>query len=136
MRVSRLSFAAEPHAVAGNRWVTPVVDGTPLTDLVADFEIAQGFGELAGTYAGIVVGADGRPLVGELLGDGRRSLLGCECGDTGCWPLEAEIRFDDWSVTWDGFAQPHRPRWAYGGFGPFVFVTEDYRAAVERFSAG
>ena len=136
MRISRLSFAAEPHVVAGSRWLTPVVDGRRLTDLVADFETAQGFGDLAGTYAGIVVGADGQPLADKLLTDGRRSLLGCGCGDTGCWPLEADIRFDDWSVTWDGFAQPHEPQWSYDGFGPFVFMIEDYRAAVERLSGG
>ena len=135
MTISQLSFAAAPYAdVAGSQWLTPVVDGTPLTDLVAEFEIAQGYANAAGGYSGIVVGTDGQPLADELLTDGRRSLLGCGCGDTGCWPLEAEIRFDDWSVTWDGFAQPHEPRWSYGGFGPFVFVLENYRAAVKRLS--
>ena len=101
--------------------MTPVIDGVPLSDLVADFEAVFDVPERGG-YAGIVVGASGDPLADTLLSAGAAvPVLGCGCGETECWPLEADIRFDDWSVTWDGFSQPFRPRWSYDGFGPFVF---------------
>ena len=57
-------------------------------------------------------------------------LLGCQCGEVGCWPLIARIRAERESVVWDCFEQPHRKERDYSGFGPFVFDTEQYREAV------
>jgi hypothetical protein len=31
-------------------------------------------------------------------------LLGCDCGEVGCWPLEARIIADAETVIWTGFA--------------------------------
>ena len=136
MRLDQLTFAREPHAARGYHWATPVVNGVPLPALVAGFEWGLRAGELAGDYAGIIINESGDPLVDDLLQDGRISLLGCTCGETGCWPLEAAVRFDDWSVTWDDFCQPHRREWSYLGFGPFVFPAEAYRQAVESLRRG
>ena len=84
--------------------MTPVIDGVPLSDLVADFEAVFDVPERGG-YAGIVVGASGDPLADTLLSAGAAvPVLGCGCGETECWPLDADIRFDDWSVTWTGSA--------------------------------
>lgn len=133
MRMNRLTFRTTPFAgVPGSRWVTPVIDGVPLTDSVAAFERSAGVRENVGGYAGIVLGPSGDPLVDDLLAGGSQlAVLGCGCSDTGCWPLEVDISIDDWSVTWDGFRQPHRPRRSYHGFGPFIFQLIGYRAAVE-----
>jgi hypothetical protein len=57
-------------------------------------------------------------------------LLGCQCGEVGCWPLLARIRAEDESVVWDSFEQPNRKDRNYSGFGPFVFDAEQYREAV------
>lgn len=60
----------------------------------------------------------------------RVPLLGCECGDWGCWPLMARIRVAHGKVIWDDFVQPHRPDRDYSGFGPFRFPEPDFRIAV------
>jgi hypothetical protein len=57
-------------------------------------------------------------------------LLGCECGEWGCWPLLAKIVVTADEVRWTDFQQPHRPKRDYSGFGPFGFRRADYEAAV------
>jgi hypothetical protein len=42
-------------------------------------------------------------------GFGVIALLGCDCGEVGCWPLESPVLVDDGPVTWRGFTQPFRP---------------------------
>ena len=64
--------------------------------------------------------------------DRRTWLLGCDCGEVGCWPLAAHIDTDDDAVVWKEFAQPHRPTWNYSGFGPFTFERASYEAAVAQ----
>lgn len=49
------------------------------------------------------------------------ALLGCDCGEVGCWPLESQVLMGDDVVTWRGFVQPFRPHRDYGSFGPFTF---------------
>jgi hypothetical protein len=79
--------------------ILPVVDGVRLTDLIAEFERARHY-EPTGGYAGLVpsffrlgrldeyfMGVNAEPVVAG----GRYYLLGCECGEAGCWPLEARI---------------------------------------------
>jgi hypothetical protein len=63
------------------------------------------------------------------------ALLGCDCGEVGCWPLEAQVLVDDDLVIWRGFAQPYRPRRDYGSFGPFVFRRNQYDRAVREVAA-
>ncbi|VTR76625.1 hypothetical protein [Cellulomonas hominis] len=75
----------------------------------------------AGEYAGLV--------------PARLWLLGCDCGEVGCWPLEADVVLTDHQVTWSGFAQPHRPAWSYAGVGPFVFDRRQYEDAVATSAA-
>jgi hypothetical protein len=57
-------------------------------------------------------------------------LLGCECGEVGCWPLQCSVRSDGHMVTWDNFKQPHRPERSYSQFGPFIFAQDRYEATV------
>jgi hypothetical protein len=57
-------------------------------------------------------------------------VLGCECGEVGCWPLQCCIRSEGDVVIWDSFQQPHRAARDYSAFGPFVFDGQQYRAAV------
>ncbi|BDP43105.1 hypothetical protein DAETH_30740 [Deinococcus aetherius] len=62
----------------------------------------------------------------------RVSLLVCECGTGGCWPLQARVTREGDHVTWSDFEQPHRRgRWSYDGFGPFVFEAGQYDAQVK-----
>jgi hypothetical protein len=125
--------------------LTPVLSGIPLTELVESFERQHGF-EPTGGYRGLIpmwfgltppspppgygslehyfIGRDGQ---GHRLG---HSLLECQCGNVGCWPLCARIVVAERTVVWDSFRQPHRPLRDYSDFGPFIFDAEQYRKAV------
>ena len=63
------------------------------------------------------------------------ALLGCDCGEVGCWPLESQVLIENDLVTWRGFAQPFRPQRDYGTFGPFIFRKSQYDGAVHEAAA-
>ncbi|QJR02702.1 hypothetical protein HH800_11210 [Sphingobium yanoikuyae] len=118
----------------------PCIDGVTLADLVEAFERANGYMDPAGGYGGIVpayfnlgpltsyfMGREG-PIEGDEAGE--IYALFCECGEAGCWPLIAHVRSDDQIVTWNAFAQPHRPKRDYSGFGPFEFARSEYDEAL------
>jgi predicted RNA binding protein YcfA (HicA-like mRNA interferase family) len=63
---------------------------------------------------------------------GKIAVLGCMCGDVGCWPLLVSIEPLEDRVVWRGFEQPHRSRWRHDGLGPFVFDRARYTAELER----
>jgi hypothetical protein len=122
--------------------VTPHVDGTSLVELARRVELgpASKSGEtgLAGAYAGLVVPADGRwqhwylddqPLA--WFGDGDSCLLGCTCGDAGCWPLTATVTLTAHLVTWASFRTGHRS-WDLHALGPFAFDRDQYQTALTR----
>jgi hypothetical protein len=134
--VGVLSFAASPDDEGDEAFrMTPVVNGTPLTIMIATCAQAQGF-RPAGDHDGVTVGPADRDRWARAQrtpGSARRrtvALLGCDCGGTGCRPLEAPVRVEDATVAWEGFRRPHRPKRDYAGFGPFVFDLSTYRAAV------
>lgn len=118
--------------------LVPSVDGVSLVDLVGAFEESQGFTP-AGGYAGIIPAyvqlgdlADYYRGIAraQLPQRGRLWLLGCDCGEVSCWPLEADVTLAEESVGWSAFAQPHRSAWSYAGFVPFVFDRRQYEDAV------
>lgn len=124
----------------GARALVPTVDGESLVDLVAAFESRRGY-EPSGGYAGII---PAHFDFGDLTryyearedrqwpSPGHAWLLGCDCGEVGCWPLAARIAVTTDSVTWSDFSQEHRPDRDYQGFGPFVFDRDQYARAVAR----
>jgi hypothetical protein len=74
-----------------------MVDARSLADLAHEFESRAGY-EPAGRFAGLVLehydfGDINLYLMGERLPwPGRDvALLGCECGELGCWPLVARV---------------------------------------------
>jgi hypothetical protein len=115
----------------------PVIDGIDLLDLVSAYEVHAGW-DPAGGYAGLSLE---RPAVVDLtrylLGrqtprpGPRVPLLGCVCGDAGCWPLVAAVTVTRGVVLWSQFRQPHRPDQDYSAFGPFRFSESGYRRAAE-----
>jgi len=121
--------------------LTPCVDDTPLSALISEFETANDYIDPAGGYGGIVPSDfDYGPLLQYFCGqarnpgvsdnDGEIFVLGCECGEVGCWPLMASVTRVRDGYRWSGFIQPHRPERNYDGFGPFVFEKDQYEAAV------
>lgn len=139
---SRLTFDVSPTTTGGPGGpliVSPQVDGEALLARVKRFEEDRGFSP-SGGYSGLIPSyfdfGDLRPY---FLGHADRQwpspdhlwLLGCDCGEVGCWPLEARVIALNDTVTWTAFKQPHRPQWDYTKFGPFVFERTQYERAVE-----
>lgn len=119
--------------------VTPYVGGVSLVELARRAEAraakADGQPDLAGSYAGLVVGdrrwqdwySGADPQV--WFGDGDTCLLGCACGNTGCWPLTARVTLEEDTVVWEDFRTGHRS-WDLGTLGPFHFDRGAYDAAL------
>ena len=119
--------------------VVPIfVDGRDLVDLVRPVELpfatAEGHSSIAGGYDGLLP-EYWLELPEQYGGDGRAAVLSCKCGEVGCWPLRVRIAIDGQHVVWSDFQQPHRPDWAYKGFGPFVFERGEYEREVARVHA-
>lgn len=120
--------------------VMPVVDGTYLGDIAHAFERSRDM-DPPDAYGGLIpaffrfgplsrhfVAADGA-FTG---GSGKVPLLGCSCGEWGCWPLLATITVAKDEVAWSEFEQPHRPSRDYSEFGPFLFGRAQYEAALHE----
>lgn len=125
-----LSFVIEPleNGVRALSIVT-VVDDIRLTKLIGEFERNRSY-QPTGGYAGRVpdhfnfgpleryfMAEDPTPPL-EKVG---HYLLGCSCGEVGCWPLTARIEVDVRLVSWSEFKQPFRPDRDYSDFGPLDF---------------
>ncbi|TDW24038.1 hypothetical protein [Kribbella kalugense] len=132
LTIRRVGFELHPWEGGPARELLPTVDGIALTDLVETYERAHRF-DVIGGYAGLVLEHLSHGSLPEYLSgrDGSVALLGCNCGEVGCWPLEAQVVVGT-QVTWRGFRQPHRPRRDYSSFGPFTFDRSQYDAAVRR----
>ena len=136
-----LSFLIKPLDDQGPEvlTLTLVVDDTPLGELIERFEREQSF-EPAGGYGGIIPGFFRYgPLNRYFLGESESEyfsrnrayyLLGCQCGEVGCWPLSARISKTETEIVWDHFAQEHRPERDYSRFGPFRFEFTQYSTTV------
>ena len=138
-----LSFTIQPipdYKVAVLTLV-PVFNGTGLTELVMQFERERGF-DPAGGYGGLVpsfftYGPLDRYFMAEPTDNywarmGGYYVLGCECGEVGCWPRMCRITKTGNTVVWDSFRQPHRPDRDYSHFGPFTFDLERYKTVVDE----
>lgn len=119
--------------------IVPFIDDRDLAELVSEFEETHGY-QPAGGYDGIVP-ANYRfgPLLPYYLGGSDRGreifLLGCSCGELGCWPLDGRVDVRRDTVVWSAFRQPHRPDRTYDGFGPFTFDRRQYEAAAANVAA-
>ena len=139
-RIEREEFPAGVSSV-----VNPYVDGVRLQDLIRPveqpFADREGKPDLAGAYAGLpgsTIPWPTRHLLGDPLlswyDDGDTVLLGCECGDPGCWPLTAHVEVTDSSVTWYHFRTGHRD-WNLSDLEPLVFDRTQYERALRAAEA-
>jgi len=120
--------------------VTPYVDGISLAARVEAYERAKGY-DPAGGYGGLIPAYfEHGPLDAYFTGNDKSDhwmglrgiyLLGCACGEIGCWPLIASVYRKEDQIHWDRFVQPHRPRRDYSAFGPFTFSKAQYEDAVK-----
>lgn len=140
-----MAFIWDPAALGGLGAVRVEIDGRDLADLMGDAELpyaeAEGHPQIAGAYVGLrpwqlsgsltehFTGAPGSDLS---CGPTEKTvLLGCECGEPGCWPLMARIAIHDREVVWHSFEQPHRrDRWSYDRIDALRFERSQYEAAL------
>ncbi len=123
--------------LGGANEVVPIVDGRELTDIVHEFEHEHGMEKRAASYGGLIpsffkFGPLDRHFLGGLQSAQPRKvpLLGCNCGEWGCWPLMARITLAGGNVTWSEFEQPYRKERDYRGLGPFMFDAAQYEDAL------
>jgi hypothetical protein len=153
VEMAEIGFAWDPTAdreTGGRGALSVFVDGQDLSLLVAEHEQpyadAEGHPDLAGSYAGLdprrfeqSVSDHFLGYAGSDLACGPRDktvLLGCTCGEPGCWPLMARIEANDAEVIWREFEQPHRrSRWSYEDFGPITFHRTQYDEALKALEA-
>lgn len=122
--------------------IVPTSDGQMLLDLIDRFELDAGMRPAGGAYGGLIPAfyrygpLDEHFLGKENPGLGPKTVvLGCECGEVGCWPLMAQITPTGNLVVWSAFEQGHRPTRDYSQFGPFLFDREQYDAALQTLCA-
>jgi hypothetical protein len=60
---------------------------------------------------------------------GKAIVLGCTCGISECWFVQARIEVGPDVVRWSEFGQFHRPAWDYG-LGPYAFDRREYEAQL------
>jgi hypothetical protein len=122
------------------------VNGRNMVDILREVELPfaarEGKPNLAGDYIGLPpedVFLPSPRLLGEPAThydrdgvEGKVAVLGCVCGDVGCWPFRVRITLRDDVVIWDGFEQPHRRAWRYDELRPFVFDRTQYLSALDR----
>ncbi|WP_406458676.1 hypothetical protein OG782_36835 [Streptomyces sp. NBC_00876] len=142
MTSNLIRFDRQHRDTLGVFEVVPCIDGIPLTKLIDTFEIGAGMQPAGDAYGGLIpqyfrFG----PMENHFRGQStdamgpKTPLLGCECGEWGCWPLLAGITATPDHVNWGSFEQPHRKRRDYSGFGPFRFDRLQYADAVRVLSA-
>lgn len=139
---NEIRFDYQHRGDGGPLVVVPHIDGAPLTELIDGFEIAAGTQPAGDAYGGLIpeffrFG----PMQDHFLGlstgamGAKAPVLGCECGEWGCWPLMARITATADLVSWDTFEQPHRKTRDYAAFGPFHFDRHQYDDALRALSA-
>jgi hypothetical protein len=150
--MDEISFIKRPYA-EGERGggLRILVNGCDLADLARDVELPFARREdaesIAGAYSGLPPNRDICPPSKHFLGQpstvlyrygDKVQVLGCECGEPGCWPLICRIEVGQTRVRWTDFEQPHRsgdgsrPSWSYDALGPFEFDRRQYELAVAK----
>lgn len=132
----------EVDGSSGTTEITISINGTGLIDLVRTVEQPwadrEGNPRLAGSHMGLgpwAIGGSSMHFLGNphavWFDDGDTVLLGCQCGDWGCWPLVADIHASDAQVAWSRFRLGHRD-WDLSALGPFTFDRARYELALQR----
>jgi hypothetical protein len=118
------------------------VDGVALVEHARRAELtsakADGQEGLAGAYGGLtplhLVCWPSRHFLGSpalpATDDGDTVLLGCDCGEWGCWSLLAQVHVSTSTVIWRKFRNAHRPTWDLSSLGPLEFDRGQYESAL------
>jgi hypothetical protein len=147
--MNSIEFHTLPNLEDGEFTLIPVIDGSPLPEILkvyeAKFAVKEGHSDLAGKYSGIFI-RDIPSIIAFFSGDppgifcyeDKISILDCECGAYGCWPMLVNITIDGNVVTWSDFEQPHRTSesvtlfWDFSEFPSFKFSLAEYMKALNH----
>ncbi|MEU2869775.1 hypothetical protein ABZ769_11280 [Streptomyces olivoreticuli] len=142
MARNEIRFDRQHRDELGVLEILPSINGIPLTELIDKFETDAGMQPAGDAYGGLIPEYfrfgpmedhfHGRST--DAMG-AKTPLLGCECGELGCWPLMARITVTANLVIWDCFEQPYRTKRDYTAFGPFQFDLHQYDDALRALSA-
>ncbi|MEU5323789.1 hypothetical protein AB0G67_44700 [Streptomyces sp. NPDC021056] len=142
MTSNEIRFECQQRGDGGVFVIVPRIDGASLTELIDSFEIAAGMQPAGDAYGGLIPQFfPFGPMQHHFLGQSTKTMgpktpvLGCECGEWGCWPLMARITTTADLVGWDSFEQPHRKTREYAAFGPFQFDRHQYEDALRALNA-
>jgi ribosomal protein S18 acetylase RimI-like enzyme len=118
----------------GAQAIVPTIDGVLLTEIVQQFERGKKWKPLGG-YGGIIPTAYkfGPIDVHYRGGPGAirpTPVLGCTCGEWGCWPILVTITTSADFVEWTQLHQPHRPDRDYSPMGAFRFSRAQFDQAI------
>ncbi|MQY10055.1 hypothetical protein SRB5_01590 [Streptomyces sp. RB5] len=137
MTSQEIRLDCRQHAARDVLVVVPYIDGVPLTTMIDHFETGAGMEPAGDAYGGLIPAFFRYgPMEEHFHGRSTNSLgpktpvLGCECGEVGCWPLMVDITVTPGHVTWHSFEQPYRRERDYSGFGPFRFERRQYDESV------
>ncbi|WP_372412346.1 hypothetical protein [Streptomyces luteireticuli] len=130
MAIDEIQFDLQPRGDLGVLEVVPRINGLPLTELIDTFETGAGMQPAGDAYGGLIpeyfrFG----PMEDHFLGQSasamgpRTPVLGCACGEWGCWPLMARITTTADLVTWD--ALPHG--WYTGAPASAAYAWDIFR---------
>lgn len=69
--------------------------------------------------------------------NGKVSILECECGCDGCWPMKIKVLDLESKIIWTEIEQPHRTFdshnfWDYANFEKFSFYKTTYNEQLEK----
>jgi len=122
-------YLPDTVAVAGRALI---VSGRPFIDYVREAELPLATAEGKPSLVGACGWPDARlPTSAEE--NGYATLLDCDCGCVGCWPLQARVGVRGPDIFWFEFRQTHRA-WVYE-LGPFRFRRAELEAATGAGSA-
>lgn len=124
--------------------VTILVNEKDLIDLLKIYELPfakkEGSENIAGGYDGLAPETLLKHLTNpseyEIDENDKVSVLECECGCDGCWPMKVKtIELDD-KIIWTDFEQPHRTVdshnfWDYTKFGQLTFDKNNYNEQLD-----
>ena len=142
-----VNFILEDASEENDLVVNVYVNNKNLKDILKEYE-NQFDKESAGKYEGIrllyfddvIKHFTGNIKESILNFSGKSQLLGCPCGEPGCWPFFANIKIDKNKIIWNGFEQPHRKinspggYWDYCNLKAFEFDKNDYESKLLKLS--
>lgn len=121
------------------------VNNENLVDLIKEFEM-QHDPSIAGRYEGLSIYSiynlkehfTGRLNENDVFNyQGKTQIIGCNCGEPGCWPLLVKIIEEDEKIIWSEFEQPYRAKesaggyWNYSNFKSFEFIKNQYEEQLQ-----